>query len=214
MKKECVVLMPVCLILLLLLGPSLPIFRDRLSYAQLAQDNTGLSQQQRLGTNNVLDPPGDVSVLYGNHQNASLDEQYILIGNNPGTYNNRHNVAVSNPDYGLSTPIPALTIGGNFSVNSSTDADIVYTSGTVTLVPITSPFPPPGISVEDVDPESDISLGTPITIGNYTGGLGTFTIPHTAAPGYYILYVYFKYPDYNVTSVFNTAVQLKGSSAG
>ena len=65
------------------------------------------------------------------------------------------------------------------------------------------------LTIEDVDPESDKSLGTRISIGNYTGNLGTFTIPSTAAPGYYILYVYFNYPAENITTIYNTAVQLK-----
>ena len=68
--------------------------------------------------------------------------------------------------------------------------------------------------VEDVDPENDISLGTPVSIGNYTGNVGSFVIPHTASPGYYLLYVYFYYPTYNITLVYNTAIQLKGSDVG
>ncbi len=68
--------------------------------------------------------------------------------------------------------------------------------------------------VEDVDPESDISLGTPIAIGNYTGNSGTFVIPHTVSQGSYLLYVYFYYPTYDITLVYSTAVQLKGSGAG
>jgi hypothetical protein len=82
------------------------------------------------------------------------------------------------------------------------------------LVPITSPFPPNNMRIEDVDPENDISLGTPIAIGNYTGNLRSFATPHSASPGYYILYVYFKYPVYNITAVYSTAVQLNGSSGG
>jgi hypothetical protein len=49
------------------------------------------------------------------------------------------------------------------------------------------------MSLEDVDPENDISPGPPITIGNYTGNSRTFVIPHTASPGYYHLYIYFYY---------------------
>jgi hypothetical protein len=62
-----------------------------------------------------------------------------------------------------------LMPGEKFNINSSTDSDIVYTTVTVKLVPITSPFPPNNMRVEDIDSENDISLGTPITIGNYTG---------------------------------------------
>ena len=166
---------------------------------------------QRLGTANILDPPNDVSLISGNHKNSSLNEQFILLGNNLGT---RQSIAISNPDYGLSTPIPTLIIGENFNMNSRTDADIVYTSATVKLVPITSPFPPANMRIQDVDPENDILLGTPITLGNYTGNFGSFVLPHTVSSGYYILYVYFYYPTYNITTVYNTAVLLKGISTG
>ena len=101
--------------------------------------------------------------------------------------------------------------GENFNINSSTDADIVYSSATVKLVPITSPFPPNNMRIEDVDPENNILLGTPINLGNYTGNIGSFVIPHTASSGYYLLYVYFYYPTYNLTAVYNTAVLLKGN---
>jgi hypothetical protein len=210
MNKERIVLIVVFLILPLVAGPSLPLFKDRFSYAQLIQDSASVSQQQRLGTSNILALPDNVSLVYSNHKNSSLDGQFILLGNNT----NRQNVAISNPDYGLSTPIPTLMIGENFNMNSSTDADIVYTSATVKLVPITSPFPPTIMRIQNVDPENDILLGTPITLGNYTGNSGNFVIPHTASSGYYILYVYFYYPTYNLTAVYHTAVQLEGSSVG
>ena len=199
------------LILLLVVGPSLYLFNDRLLHAQLNQDNSGKSQLQRLGTTNILDPPDDVSLVFANHQNSSLDEQFVILGNNLINLGARQNLAISNPDYGLSTPIPTIMTGENFNINSSTDADIVYSTATVKLVPITSPFPPANTNIEDIDPESDILLGTPTNLGNYTGDMGSFVIPHTANPGYYLLYVYFHYPTYNLTAVYNTAVQLKGS---
>lgn len=211
MRNESMILMSVCvisLLLILVVDPALPFFKDTLSYAQLIQDNSSASQQ-RLGTTNILDPPGDVSLIYGNQKNSSLDEQFILLGNSQEASINRQNIAISNPDYGLSTPVPTLAIGQNFNIYSSTDADIVYTSANVKLVPITSPFPPSGIRIEDVDPESDISFGPPITIGNYTGNIGAFVIPHAATPGYYILYVYLNYPAENITMVYNSALQLK-----
>jgi hypothetical protein len=194
--------------LLLSVDPGLHFFRDRSVQAQLIQDSSSVSQLQRLGTTNILDPPDDVSIILSNHSNSSLDEQFILLGNNLGT---RQNLAISNPDYGLSTPIPTLMTDEKFNINSSTDADIVYSTATVKLVPITSPFPPPNTNIEDVDPENDILLGTPINLGNYTGNVGNFVTPHAASPGYYLLYVYFYYPTYNLTAVYNTAVQLKGS---
>ena len=202
MRSECVIFISVCLILFLVLGWPSNLFKDRYAYSQLIQDNSSVSQQQRIGTTNILDPPDDVQIFYGDHMNSSLDEQFIVLGNNTqGTNTGPQNIAVSNPNYGLSTAVPILMIGGNFSINSSNDADIAYTSAIIKLVPITSPFPPSGMSIEDVDPENDISLGTPITIGNYTGNLGTFVIPHTATPGYYILYAYFTYPAENITAI-------------
>jgi len=208
MKIKGILFLVICLILLLSVGPSLLFFRDRSLQAQLIQDSSSVSQLQRLGTTNILDPPDDVRLVFTNHNNSSLDEQFILLGNNLGT---RQNIAISNPDYGLSTPIPTLMTGENFNINSSTDADIVYSTATVKLVPITSPFPPANTNIQDVDPENDILLGTPINLGNYTGNIGSFVIPHTASSGYYLLYVYFYYPTYNLTAIYNTAVQLKGS---
>ena len=184
-------------------------FKSRFLHAQLIQDNTDVSRQQRLGTTTILGPPDGVSLVSTNHKNSTLDEQFVLLGTA-----DRHKIAISNPNYGLSAPITTLMPGENFKINSRTDSDIVYTTATVKLVPTTSPFPPNNMRVEDVDPENDISLGTPIAIGNYTGNSGTFVIPHTASPGSYLLYVYFYYPAYNITLVYNTAVQLKGGGIG
>lgn len=214
MRKKFIIFIPVCLILLLVVGPSLHLFNDRLLYAKSSRDSSSVSQLQRLGTTKILDPPDDVSIILSDHNNSTLDdqfdEQFILLGNNLGT---RQNIAISNPDYTLSTPIPTLMSGEKFIINSSSDADIVYSKAAVKLVPINSAFPPPNTDVEDVDPESDILFGTPINLGNYTGSFGSLAIPHTASSGYYLLYVYFYYPTYNLTAVYNSVVQLKGSSA-
>jgi hypothetical protein len=211
MKIKCITLIFICLIIPLAIGPGLPFLRDISAYAQLIQGSSSVSQLQRLGTTNILNPPNDVSLVFSNHKNSSLDEQFIILGNNLGT---RQKIAISNPDYGLSAAIPTLIAGETFNINSSTDSDIVYTTASAKLVPITSSFPPNNMRVEDVDPENDISLGTPVSIGNYTGNLGTFVVPHTASSGYYLLYVYFYYPTYNLTAVYNTAVQVKRSSVG
>jgi hypothetical protein len=212
MKKEFIIFMLVCVMLLLVVSPSMYLFKGQFLHAQLIQDNSRISQLQRLGTTNILDPPDDVSIMLSNHNNSSLDdqfdEQFIILGNNLGT---RQNLAISNPDFGLSTPIPTLMTGENFIIDSSTDADIVYSTATVKLVPITSPFPPPNTDIEDIDPENDMILGNPINLGNYTGNIGNFVIPTTISSGYYLLYVYFYYPTYNLTAVYNTVVQLKGS---
>ena len=214
MKKGFVIFMPMCLILLLVVGPSLHLFKDRYLYAKSSRDNSSVSQLQRLGMTKILDPPDDISIILSDHNNSTLDyqfdEQFILLGNNLGT---RQNIAVSNPDYGLSTANPTLMTGEKFIIDSSTDADIMTGTAAVKLVPITSAFPPPNTDVEDVDPENDIQFGTPINLGNYTGSFGSFVIPHTASSGYYLLYVYLYYPTYNLTAVYNTVVQLKGGSA-
>jgi hypothetical protein len=213
MKKAGTVFIPVSLILFLVSGISFPFFENKTVYGQPVQDNS-VSEQLRLGTGNILDLPDDVSLLYGNNQNASFYQEFILLGNNPGTLYNRHNVAISSPDYGFSTTIPTLRVGENFNIDSTTDANIRYSSVVLLLVPITSPFPPTDTSIEDIDPESDIVLSTPLILGKYTGDIGTFVIPQTSSPGYYLLYAYFQYPTYNMTAVYNTAVHVTSSNGG
>jgi hypothetical protein len=73
----------------------------------------------------------------------------------------------------------------NFKINSTIDPDTErYRSVALLLVPITSLFPPANTTIEDVDPESDLALSTPIILGNYASNSGTFVIPQTASPGY------------------------------
>lgn len=194
--------------LLFVIDSSLQDSKSRFIHAQLIQDNTDVSRQQRLSTTTILGPPDGLSLVSTNHKNSTLDEEFVLIGTA-----DRHNIAISNPNYGLSAPIMTLMPGEKFNINSSTDSDIVYTTVTVKLVPITSPFPPNNMRVEDIDPENDISLGTPITIGNYTGNSNICYTTHSNQ-GSYLLYVYFYYPTYNITLVFNTAVRVKGSGVG
>jgi hypothetical protein len=71
-----------------------------------------------LGITKILDPPEEVSLVFTNHNTASLDEQFILPGNNLGT---RQNIAISNPNYALSAPIPTLMTGDKFTIDSNTD---------------------------------------------------------------------------------------------
>jgi hypothetical protein len=215
MKKGGTVFIAVYLILFLVLGISLTFFGNKTVFGQTDQDNS-VSEQLRLGTGNILNLPFDVSLLYGNNQNASLYQEFILLGNNPGTLYNRHNVAISSPDYGFSTTIPTLGVGENFNINSTTDANGLnrYSSVVLLLVPITSPFPPADTSIEDIDPESDIVLSTPIILGKYTDDIGTFVIPQTSSPGYYLLYAYFQYPTYDMTAVYNIAVHVTSSDGG
>jgi hypothetical protein len=205
MMKSRILFMTLTLTLFLVSGTGLstPV------YSQLGSpmiDNNSLSEQQRIGTNNILNFP-DVNLLYGNGKNASLDLEFILLGNNP-SIPNQHNVAIANPDYSLSIPIPTLMVGENITINSTTDEDIKYSSALVVLVPITSPFPPTNMNIEDVDPESDLALSTPINFGTYGSNYGSLVIPPTVSPGSYLFYAYLQYPTYNMTAVYNTAVQV------
>ncbi len=111
------------------MNSSLQDSRSTFLHAQLIQDNTDVSRQQRLGTTTILGPPDRVSLVSTNHKNSTLDEEFVLLGTA-----DRHNIAISNPNYGLSAPITTLMPGENFNINSSTDSDIVYTTATVKLV--------------------------------------------------------------------------------
>jgi hypothetical protein len=68
------------------------------------------------------------------------------------------------------------------------------------------------MSIEDVDPEFDLTYSTPINFGTYVSNYGTSVIPHTVSPGYYLFYTYLQYPTYNMTAVYNTTVQVTNSS--
>lgn len=212
MRKSSTVFIVISIIFFLVSGTGLPFFKDKPVYAQQTQDKT-LSRQLRLGTGNILTLPYSAKLLYGNGQNATIDQEFILLGNNPKVPG-QHNVAVSNPDYGLREPIPVLRVGERFVINSTVDADIKYTSAAVILSPITSPFPPTNKSISDIDPEFDMSFSTPIKLGAYTGNSGSFVIPQTVRPGYYLLYTYLQYPAQNMTAVYNTVMQITTNTTG
>ncbi|MBV9175893.1 MAG: hypothetical protein JO327_10425 [Nitrososphaeraceae archaeon] len=76
-----------------------------------------MSRQLRLGTDNILTLPSLPKLLYCIGQNATLEQEFILLGNNPKVPG-QHNVAVSNPEYRLSEPVPALRVGERFVINS------------------------------------------------------------------------------------------------
>ena len=202
MRKSSTIFIVISIIFFLVSGTGLPFFKDKPVYAQQT-----LSRQLRLGTGNILTLPYSAKLLYGNGQNATIDQEFILLGNNPKVPG-QHNVAVSNPDYGLHEPVPVLRVGERFVINSTVDADIKYTSAAVILSPITSPFPPTNKSISDIDPEFDMSFSTPIKLGAYTGNSGSFVIPQTVRPGYYLLYTYLQYPVQNMTAVYNTVMQI------
>jgi hypothetical protein len=212
MRKSITVFIIISITFFLVSGTGLPFFKDKPVYAQQIQDKS-LSRQLRLGTDNLLTLPSLPKLLYGNGQNATIDQEFILLGNNPKVPG-QHNVAVSNPDYGLREPVPALRVGERFVINSTVDADIKYTSAAVILTPTTSPFPPTNKSISGIDPEFDMTFSTPIKLGAYTGGSGSFVIPQTASPGYYLLYAYLQYPAQNMTAVYNTVMQITSNATG
>jgi hypothetical protein len=189
------------------------LFNNDPVYGQQPAQDKSQSRKQRLGTDTILSLPYNVKLVYGKGQNVSLNqEEFILLGNNP-RIPGQHNVAISNPDYGLSKSFPTLTAGENFVINSTTNAYIKYASAAVLLVPIaSSPFPPTNKSILAIDPEVDLVFSTPIKLGTYAGNSGSFVIPQTASPGYYLLYVYFQYPTYNMTAVYNIALNVTKNS--
>ena len=77
MKKASTVFIAVSLISFLVSSIGFPFFENKTVYGQPVQDNS-VSEQLRLGTGNILDLPADVSLLYGNNQNASFNQEFIL----------------------------------------------------------------------------------------------------------------------------------------
>ena len=208
MRQVRIVFIATSIIFLLVSGTGCPFFEKKLVYAQ-----PSMSKELRLGTSNILNLPDNVSLLYGKGQNASLDQEFILLGNNP-KIPGQHIVAISNPDYSLDESFPRLRAGEKFAINSSTDSDTKYSSAAVTLTAITSPFPPTDQSISDIDPESDMSFSTPVTLGSYSGQIGSFVIPHSVKPGYYLLDAYLLYPTLNMTAVYNTLMRISTNNTG
>lgn len=203
MRKIVVVLgmsvIPAFMVLAFVLNTDLSFFTIKPSYAQVPVDNS-LPETQRLGTNNILNFP-DVTILYGNGNATSLDQEFALLASN------NTKAAIRNPDYGLNDTIPVLRVGQNFRINSTTDQDIVYSRVNVALVPIASL--PPGTKLSDIDPEDNLTQQTPLTsVGSYIGGIGNLVIPQTTRPGYYLLDVSLHYPSQGVTAVYNTMVRI------
>jgi hypothetical protein len=187
-----------CLGLAFVIGAILPFFKYEYAFAQTDQNT--LSEPQRLGTNTILSFP-DVNMTDINGQSiASLEEEFVLMQNNSGN-SNQTSVAIMNPNYSLSIPIPKLIVGQNFKINSTSDEDIRYITANVKLAPIL--FTPGNVSLSYIDPEADMQIGQPIDLGNYNNDTsGNFVIPQITQPGNYILYVYLHYP-YGVTGVFS-----------
>jgi hypothetical protein len=125
--STAILFVAVSLILLFVIpdtGLTLLFNNDPVYGQQPVQDNKSQSRKQRLGTDSILSLPYSVKLVYGKGQNVSLNqEEFILLGNNP-RIPGQHNVAISNPDYGLSKSFPTLIAGENFVINSTTNADI------------------------------------------------------------------------------------------
>jgi hypothetical protein len=155
--------------------------------------------------NNVIIFP-DVNVTNSNNQNASLDYEFLLIGNN-----SQNLLEVQNPDFGLNQPFVNLVEGQKYVVAPINEEDIQYSSITIKLAQVL--FVSPDTKLQDADPENpdDMTLGAPIDLGHYASGSNSdFVMPSNLQPGNYILYAYLQYPN-GVTGVFsNLATVSKG----
>lgn len=106
MKNVWTVFIAISLALFVVAGTDMPFFKSELAYGQPQEIDNCLGERQRLGTDNILYFP-DVSLLHGSHQGASFDQEFVLLGNNQ-SIDSPKNVAIVNPDFGLSTPVTTL----------------------------------------------------------------------------------------------------------
>jgi hypothetical protein len=211
-----VVVVVASLILTFVLGAVLHLLKADPVYAQANIDNS-LADRQKIGTDNILHSI-DVRILFSNVQNATLDQQFITLGNSTnnnstsnGTQNNSGIVAIANPDYTLPDTYSTLRVGQNFRINSTAEQNTpesLYTKADVILVPIASPLPP-NRNLSDIDPESDLIQQTPVLhLGSYQGNIHNFVIPQVTHPGYYLLYVSLNYPSLGMNVVYSTVLRI------
>jgi hypothetical protein len=156
--------------------------------------------------NNVIIFP-DVNVTNNNNQNASLDYEFLLLGNN-----SQNPLEVKNPDFGLNQPFVKLIEGQKYVVAPQNDQDIPYSSISIKLAQVQ--FVSPDVTnLTDADPENpdDMTLVAPIELAHSAGGNNaSFVMPSNIPPGNYILYAYIQYPN-GITGVFsNLATVSKG----
>jgi hypothetical protein len=155
--------------------------------------------------NNVIIFP-DVNVTNSNNQNASLDYEFLLVGNN-----SQNPLEVQNPDFGLNQPFVKLIEGQKYVVAPQNEQDIPYSSISIKLAQVL--FVPSDTKIQEADPENpdEMTLGAPIDLGHYASGSNSgFVMPSNLPPGNYILYAYLQYPN-GVTGVFsNLATVSKG----
>jgi hypothetical protein len=156
--------------------------------------------------NKVISFP-DVNVTNSNNQNASMDYEFLLVGNN-----SQNPLEVINPDFGLSQPFVKLIEGQKYVVAPQNDQDIPYSSISIKLAQVQ--FVSPDVTnLTDADPENpdDMTLVAPIELAHSAGGSNaSFVMPSNIPPGNYILYAYIQYPN-GITGVFsNLATVSKG----
>ncbi|MDQ6724440.1 MAG: hypothetical protein M3Z01_09295 [Thermoproteota archaeon] len=149
----------------------------------------------------------DINVTNSNNQNASLDQEFLVISNN-----GLAPLEVINPDFGLSPPFVKLIEGQKYVIDPLNDGDIKYTNITVKLAQVQ--FVSPDVtSIADADPEDPdtMTLGAPIDLAHSGGAASGFIMPSNLTPGNYILYAYLQYPD-GITGVFSNLATVTGGS--
>ncbi len=156
--------------------------------------------------NNFISFP-DVNVTNSNNQNASLDYEFLLVGNN-----SQNLLEVKNPDFGLNQPFVKLIEGQKYIVAPQNDQDIQYKNISIKLAQVQ--FVSPDVTnLTDADPENpdDMTLVAQIELAHSASGSNTsFVMPSNLPPGNYILYAYLQYPN-GITGVFsNLATVSKG----
>ncbi len=144
-------------------------------------------------------PPINVSNI--NNETNRLALGFLLLNDS------RTVVEVVNPEFGLTPPFVRLYEGQKFMVNLTNDEDIKFINASVKLSPII--YISPDLKIEDADPEdpADLSLGSPVNIGNIATNGGSFVLPNNLAPGNYIIYVHLQYP-FGITGVFSNLVNV------
>ena len=141
------------------------------------------------------------NVYNTNNETNTLALEFLLLNNGTSV------VEVVNPEFGLTPPFIKLAEGQKFMVNPPNDEDIQFNNASVKLSPIV--FISPDVKIEDADPENpaEMSLGTPVNIGNIATNGGSFVLPNTLATGNYILSVHLQYP-FGITGVFSNVVNV------
>jgi beta-mannanase len=175
------------------------------------------SQMQRLGTDTLV-PGSYVNITDSYDKVSGLGMQFLLLNSNmsdPNKFNiAQDQIAIKNPEYGLSEPYPTLLAGQSFNISATTYDEIGYGAMNASLVPILS-FPE-GRPNSYIDPEDDLQFGSIIDLPQFMGDVGSFVVPQNLQPGYYMLYVYLTsitsqstVLPYGITSVHSNIVTVR-----